>query len=42
MTYAALLKRLQKMTPAELRQKVKLKEDCSDNVTVIASLLQQL
>ena len=33
MTYAVLLKRLQKLSPAELRQRVTFMEGCSDNVT---------
>ena len=38
MTYAALLKRLQNMTPAELRQTVKLEEGCSGNVTTLQGM----
>jgi hypothetical protein len=38
MTYNALLKRLQKMTPEQLRQKVKLYEGCSGNWDSLTSV----
>jgi len=38
MTYNALLKRLQKMTPKQLRQKVKLLEGCSGKWNSLTSV----
>jgi len=42
MTYGTLLKKLQKLTPEELKQKVKLEEGCSGNVTEVTCLYKAL
>lgn len=38
MTFAALLKRLQKMSPDQLKKQVRLYEGCSGNWTVAGSV----